>query len=74
MFSIRKDSKYNDVSILVFLDQALKGYSGDGDTIVWIVSILVFLDQALKAWPGSKQNNRSRVSILVFLDQALKEE
>jgi len=37
------------VSILVFLDQALKVYQASIFDIIRIVSILVFLDQALKA-------------------------
>jgi len=61
------------VSILVFLDQALK----DGEEQRFaasdlFVSILVFLDQALKGFLGPVSNRTPGVSILVFLDQALK--
>jgi len=63
------------VSILVFLDQALKADTIRGEG--WVhgdVSILVFLDQALKEKDAPIDESLPEVSILVFLDQALKEQ
>ena len=61
------------VSILVFLDQALKEFitrmANPGNK----VSILVFLDQALKEVRMFYRIAGAYVSILVFLDQALKD-
>ncbi len=69
----REGGSYNRVSILVFLDDALKAH------IHWlresrsIVSILVFLDDALKDTHGGSWLHPLLVSILVFLDDALKD-
>jgi len=60
------------VSILVFLDQALKAGRGEGVVQDAHVSILVFLDQALKEGGAAGVRALLQVSILVFLDQALK--
>jgi len=61
-----------NVSILVFLDQALKVPPGLFLSGAFPVSILVFLDQALKVQPFHFYLIFPSVSILVFLDQALK--
>jgi len=61
-----------EVSILVFLDQALKVYAGRTSGVDRPVSILVFLDQALKDPASGPRRFLLWVSILVFLDQALK--
>ncbi len=60
------------VSILVFLDGALKANELVSDPISGKVSILVFLDGALKDEDRCERGGCDRVSILVFLDGALK--
>jgi len=53
---VRKKDYVKEVSILVFLDQALKDNHVFNNNLSYGVSILVFLDQALKeehciTWP-----------------------
>jgi len=60
------------VSILVFLDGALKVSYKEIPIILIIVSILVFLDGALKGIDKGPLGRLFSVSILVFLDGALK--
>ena len=60
------------VSILVFLDGALKDVGTKQCNIISWVSILVFLDGALKGYSLFLMDILHVVSILVFLDGALK--
>jgi len=60
------------VSILVFLDGALKDLGENRRVLGGYVSILVFLDGALKDLGENRRVLGGYVSILVFLDGALK--
>jgi len=61
------------VSILVFMDVALRPYCRSGCSCAYLVSILVFMDVALRHCNRrSTLWGRPHVSILVFMDVALR--
>ena len=73
MHGIDTGTGYDEVSILVLLDVALKDYEVEPSEFWRIVSILVLLDVALKELCCLYRSEfLDVVSILVLLDVALK--
>ena len=71
MAPLRRKSREDEVSILVFVELALDVSSDEWQREWQHVSILVFVELALDADPRAALGQFSRVSILVFVELAL---